>query len=133
MAFSAANNGPLAGINVTPLVDVMLVLLIIFIVTAPMMARPITVDLPQASPRAASTATSPTIALRIDAANQLTWNGEAIDIAALGPRMQAERQAHPGQPPELRLRADPDSEYAITAKVLAAAKNAQLERIAFER
>jgi len=133
MAFSAAGNtGPLADINVTPLVDVMLVLLIIFIVTAPMMARPITVDLPQHSQKSVPRPDPPTpIALQVDAANQVTWNGEAVDVRSLQARMQAVVQADPANPPELRFRADPNSEYAMTAKVLAAAKNARMEKIAF--
>lgn len=73
MAFSTTGNrGPLADINVTPLVDVMLVLLIIFIVTAPMVTRTITLDLPQSStqPRTQLEPPAP-IALRLDADGQL--------------------------------------------------------------
>ncbi|HEY0333958.1 MAG TPA: biopolymer transporter ExbD [Stenotrophomonas sp.] len=133
MAFSAAGkSGPLADINVTPLVDVMLVLLIIFIVTAPMLTRPITVDLPQRSDRATPQLDPPPpISLRVDAANQVTWNGQPVDVASLQSRMVEQMQGTAGNPPELRLWTDPGSEYQVTAKVLAAAKNAHMERIAF--
>ncbi|WP_435003801.1 ExbD/TolR family protein [Xanthomonas arboricola] len=131
MAFSTAGNrGPLAEINVTPLVDVMLVLLIIFIVTAPMLARPITVDLPQRSEQAQSRMDPPApIGLRVDASGQVFWNASPITLQQLQPRL-IERQAA-GNQPELRIAASADAEYAVMAKVLAAAKNAQVDRISF--
>lgn len=138
MAFSAAGRStPLADINVTPLVDVMLVLLIIFIVTAPIVARPINVALPQHVPSPIERLPPPEpILLRIDAGNQLSWDGESVPMGDVQTRLaevvQATRSAQ-GTQPELRISADPGSEYQVTAKVLAAAKNAQVERIAFVR
>lgn len=135
MAFSAAGRStPLADINVTPLVDVMLVLLIIFIVTAPIVARPITVDLPQSVPTDAKRLPPPEpINLRIDAANQLSWDGELVTPAELSSRLDDVARLSQGPQPELRISADPGSEYQVTAQVLAAAKNARMERIAFVR
>src|SRR6185437_16031919 len=80
MAFSSAGrSGPLADINVTPLVDVMLVLLIIFIVTAPMLSRPINVQLPQATDRVVDRPEPPPpIELRLDASSQLSWDGQPM-------------------------------------------------------
>ena len=133
MAFSAAgNSGPLAQINVTPLVDVMLVLLIIFIVTAPMVSMPIPVNLPQRTTTVVPpTEPPPPIELRVDASNQLSWNGQAMPVAALQARMQQQAQAHAGNLPELRISTDPGSEYEVTARILAAASNAHMDRIAF--
>jgi biopolymer transport protein ExbD len=135
MAFSAAGRStPLADINVTPLVDVMLVLLIIFIVTAPIVARPITVDLPQRAPPDARRLPPPEpITLRIDAGNQVSWDGEPVAAAELSSRLADVARLSQGPQPELRISADPASEYQVTAQVLAAAKNARMEHIAFVR
>ncbi|MGE8281791.1 MAG: ExbD/TolR family protein [Stenotrophomonas sp.] len=134
MAFSAAgNNGrPLADINVTPLVDVMLVLLIIFIVTAPMVSIPIPVDLPQRTDKAVQRLDPPPpIALRLDASNQLYWDGQPMPIGELQARLQEQAQVHAGNLPELRIDASPDAQYQQMATILAAANNAHMERIAF--
>lgn len=134
MAFSAAGNSgrPLADINVTPLVDVMLVLLIIFIVTAPMVAVPIPVDLPQRTDKIVQRVEPPPpIELRVDASDQLFWNGELLAIGDLQARLQAQADLHEGNQPELRIDASPDAQYQVMAKVLAAANNAHMQRIAF--
>lgn len=134
MAFSAAGNSgrPLADINVTPLVDVMLVLLIIFIVTAPMVSVPIPVDLPQRTDKIAPwVERPPPIELRVDAADQLYWDGEALAIGDLQARLQGQADLHSGNQPELRIDISPDAQYQVMAKVLAAANNAKMQRIAF--
>ena len=134
MAFSSGGNkGPMADINVTPLVDVMLVLLIIFIVTAPIMTYPIAVDLPQRvlNPPPVTREPPPPIDIRIDASNQVTWNNSPVATAELQQRMEQEVQRDPTNQPELRIDISPDSEYELTAKVMAAAKNAQMKKIAF--
>ena len=134
MAFSSGGNkGPMADINVTPLVDVMLVLLIIFIVTAPIMTYPIDVDLPQRvlNPPPVTREPPPPIDVRIDASNQVTWNNSPVAVAELQQRMEQEVQRDPTNQPELRIDISPDSEYELTAKVMAAAKNAQMKKIAF--
>ncbi|MCW4455785.1 biopolymer transporter ExbD [Flavobacterium sp. MXW15] len=135
MAFSTAgNSGPLADINVTPLVDVMLVLLIIFIVTAPIVARPITVQLPQPTDKIIDRPDPPPpIELRLDAANQMTWDGMPIAAAELRARLQTQAQAHAGNLPELRIATDPGAEYEGLAKILAAAEATGMQRIAFVR
>lgn len=134
MAFSAAGNSgrPLADINVTPLVDVMLVLLIIFIVTAPMVAVPIPVDLPQRTDKAVQRLDPPPpIELRVDASDQLYWNGELLAIGDLQARLQAQADLYEGNQPELRIDASPDAQYQVMAKILAAANNTSMQRIAF--
>ncbi|MBV6849055.1 ExbD/TolR family protein [Xanthomonas euvesicatoria] len=133
MAFSTTGNrGPLAETNVTPLVDVLLVLLIIFIVTAPMVTRTIAVDLPQHSWQVTTRPEPPApIALRVDADAQLFWNASPVTLQQLQSRLIEQMQATAGHQPELRIAASADAEYAVMASVLAAAKNAQMQRIAF--
>lgn len=123
----------MADINVTPLVDVMLVLLIIFIVTAPIMTYPIDVDLPQRviNPPPQLRDPPPPIDLRIDASNQVFWNNSPVAVSALQQMMENEVQRDPTNQPELRIDANPDSEYEVMAKVLAAAKNSDMKKIGF--
>ena len=134
MAFSSGGSkGPMADINVTPLVDVMLVLLIIFIVTAPIMTYPIAVDLPQRviNPPPQLREPPPPIDLRVDASNQVYWNNSPVNVGDLQQKMEEEVQKDPTNQPELRIEASPDSEYDVMAKILAQAKNAQMKKIGF--
>ena len=123
----------MADINVTPLVDVMLVLLIIFIVTAPIMTYPIEVALPQRviNPPPQVREPPPPIDLRIDATNQVFWNNSPVAVGTLQQMMDTEVQRDPTNQPELRIDSSNDSEYETTARVLAAAKNAQMMKINF--
>ena len=135
MAFSTGSGtgSPMADINVTPLVDVMLVLLIIFIVTAPVMTYPIDVDLPQRviNPPPQLREPPPPIDLRIDASGQVTWNNNPVQVSALQNMMENEVQRDPTNQPLLQIDANPDAQYNVMAKVLAAAKNAQMLKIGF--
>jgi biopolymer transport protein ExbD len=134
MAFSSGSGkGPMADINVTPLVDVMLVLLIIFIVTAPIMTYPIDVALPQRviNPPPVTKEPPPPIDLRIDSTNQVFWNNGPVAVATLQQMMETEVQRDPTNQPLLQIDANPDAQYDVMAKVLAAAKNAQMQKIGF--
>jgi biopolymer transport protein ExbD len=119
---------PMAEINVTPLVDVMLVLLVIFIITAPLLARALKLDLPQAEAPPAAV-TPQTIQLTIDAAGGLRWNAEPVDSEALAGRLAQAAQATPQ--PELHVGADKATRYEFVAAVLAAAQKAGLKQIGF--
>ncbi len=119
-----------AQINITPLVDVMLVLLVIFMMTMPVLSQRLDVGLPQ-TPRDQPPDPPTPIALRIDAAGQITWNGNATPLAALENMMSAEVQRDPARPPTLQIDADQEAEYEVLARVLAAAKNADLQRVGF--
>ena len=134
MAFSTGGSGgPMADINVTPLVDVMLVLLIIFMVTAPIMSYPIDIDLPQKSlipPPEVKNPPEP-IKLRIDQAGQVFWNDSPVPLSALRNMMDAEVERDPNNQPTLQINASDDSDYGILAKVLATARNARMEKIGF--
>ena len=130
MAFAQADEPRnIAQINITPLVDVLLVLLVIFMVTAPMVAQTIPLDLPGAGPAPPQRDTP--IRLRIDAAGQAYWNEGAMPLAALPALLQAEATREAAQPPTLQIAASGEADYGIVAKVLAAARNAGIERIAF--
>ena len=135
MAFSTGSGKgqPMADINVTPLVDVMLVLLIIFIVTAPIVTYPIEVDLPQRviNPPPQLKDPPPPIDLRIDASGQVNWNNSPVATSELQAKMESEVQKDPTNQPELRIDANPDAQYDVMAKVLAAAKNSRMQKIGF--
>ena len=134
MAFaSSGGGGPMADINVTPLVDVMLVLLIIFMVTMPIQSFPIKVDLPQKTDKPLENPKEPPepIRLRIDASNEVFWNDSPTPVTALQNMMAAEVQRDPTNQPTLEIETNDDAEYEVLAKVLAAAKNADMIKIGF--
>jgi biopolymer transport protein ExbD len=134
MAFSSnSGGGPMADINVTPLVDVMLVLLIIFMVTAPILSYPIDVDLPQKvlNPPPQTKEPPPPIRLRIDASGQVYWNDSPTPISALKSMMTTEVERDPSNQPTLEVDTNGDADYGVLAKVLAIARNAQMQKIGF--
>ena len=134
MAFSSGSGGgPMADINVTPLVDVMLVLLIIFMVTAPILSYPIEVNLPQRAlnPPPQIKTPPPPIKLRIDAAGTIFWNDSPVPMQQLQQQMVAEVAKDPTNQPLLELDVNPDADYGVLAKVLARAKNADMKKIGF--
>ena len=133
MAFASnSGSGPMADINVTPLVDVMLVLLIIFMVTAPILSYPIDIDLPQPNRQPPpDTEPPPPIKLRIDAAGTVYWNDSTTPVSALRNMMQAEVERDPNNQPTLEIDMNEDARYEILAKVLASAKDSDMKKIGF--
>ena len=130
MAYSATSQDrALADINITPLVDVMLVLLVIFMIAAPTLSHRIELNLPQPGPH--SPPSTEPIRLRIDAAGQAYWNDAAQPLSGLQSLMSVEVQRHSESQPLLQIDASADADYGVVAKVLASARNAQLDRIAF--
>ena len=130
MAFSSnSGGGPMADINVTPLVDVMLVLLIIFMITAPLMTHKIRIDLPQANPNVIDSLQPDPIDLAVKAAGDLYWNDELITEAMLSAQLRVAAQKQPQ--PELQIRAEKKTEYQLIATVLANAKSAGMVKIGF--
>ena len=123
----------MSDINVTPLVDVMLVLLIIFMVTAPTLTYPIDVNLPQKSlnPPPQVKEPPPPIRLRIDAPGQVYWNDAPQPIIGDPELMEVEVKRDPTNQPMLEIDTNADADYGILAKVLAHAKNAEMEKIGF--
>ena len=115
-------------INMTPLVDVMLVLLIIFIITVPVMKHAITVALPSAT--AQPLATKPeTIQLSVDAQGTTFLNQSPLTEAELATRLQAEARKEPQ--PELHIRGDKAVRYEFVAQAMAQAQQAGLRKINF--
>lgn len=122
------DNAPLAEINMVPLIDVMLVLLVIFIVTAPMLTHAVKVDLPKAS--SAVNVTKPDhVQLAIDAENHLFWNGAAIEMDALKVHLKDAAAVQPQ--PELHIRADRITPYEKVAQVMSLAASEGLSKIGF--
>ena len=122
------HRGPMAEMNIVPLVDVMLVLLVIFIITAPLLTHAVKIDLPKADSH--PNLTKPDhIELAIQQDGALFWNGSPITQEELGPRFAAEAQRQPQ--PELHIHADRLAYYDAIAKVMAAAAKAGLGRIGF--
>ena len=132
MAFSAggSSGGVMAEINVTPLVDVMLVLLIIFMITAPLAAHKIKVELPIASlERPPEEAANQPITLSVKDTGDLFWNDEPITEATMIAQLRVAAQRQPQ--PEVQIRADKDTEYQVIQTVMNDAKNAQIVKLGF--
>lgn len=125
---STSRPTPMAEINIVPLVDVMMVLLVIFIVTAPLLSHSVVIDLPKA--RSAPITEEPqVVTLSMDNQGLLFWNGERLAESELEPRLQGAAQQQPQ--PELRLRADQATPYQHLATVMSAAARAGLRRVGF--
>lgn len=131
MAFGgleSGNNRPMSDINTTPLVDVMLVLLIIFIITAPLMTQALKVELPKANADALQPKPE-AIALSINDKGELFWNKEPVSDAEALLRMKA-AAARDEQPP-VHLSADKQITYQRIAEVLSLLKQAGLTKVGF--
>ncbi|WP_396652211.1 ExbD/TolR family protein [Methylophilus medardicus] len=127
--FSAGEHTqPMSEINTTPLVDVMLVLLVIFIITAPLLTHAVKIDLPQATSQPLEEKPE-VIDLAVDADGKLFWNDREIQAEALSTQM-AEAAAKQNQP-ELQIRADKNTRYQVLAEVLAKAQTAGMKKVGF--
>ena len=132
MAFGGFNDNshqvPMAEINVTPMVDVMLVLLVIFIITAPLFTHAVKLELPTAS-SAPAPEKPESITLSINAEGKLFWNNAAVSLDELGTRFATAAQKNPQ--PELQLRADKSTRYEVIAQVMSAAQTNGMTKIGF--
>ena len=115
-------------INMTPLVDVMLVLLIIFMITVPVMKHAVDIDLPRASSKPED-AKPQTVRLSVDAQGQYWWNESPVADADLPQMLRAEAARDPQ--PELHIRGDKNVRYERVAQAMAAAQQSGLRRIGF--
>jgi biopolymer transport protein ExbD len=115
-------------INMTPMVDVMLVLLIIFIITVPVMKHAVNIDLPKAS-NVPQDAKPETIRLSVDAAGDYYWNENKVTDAALQLQLKAAASQNPQ--PELHIRGDKAVRYERVATAMAAAQQAGIKKIGF--
>ena len=115
-------------INMTPLVDVMLVLLIIFIITVPVMKHSVNVDLPRASSQPQDPKPE-TVRLSVDAQGTYFWNENRIEDQDLQRMLKAEAAKEPQ--PELHIRGDKEVRYERVAQVMSAAQQSGLRKIGF--
>lgn len=132
MAFASFDSrnasAPMAEINMVPLIDVMLVLLVIFIITAPLLTHAVKLELPQASSRL-NAPVPDKIEFTIDAAGALHWDGAPITRESAALRFAQAAQQQPQ--PELHLRADQSVAYRLVAQTLADAAKAGLNKVGF--
>ena len=115
-------------INMTPLVDVMLVLLIIFIITVPVMKHSVNIDLPRAS-NEQQVIKPETVRLSVDAEGSYFINDTKITDEELAPRLKTEAAQNPQ--PDLHIRGDKSVRYERVAQAMAAAQQAGLHKIGF--
>ena len=128
MDVGGGKGGVKADINVTPMVDVMLVLLIIFMVTAPLLTHAVKVNLPKAS--SSENITKPdNIQLAIDAGGRLFWNGQAVDATQFAQHLAIAAAVQPQ--PELHIRAERTTPYEKVAQVMSEAARHGINRIGF--
>jgi len=132
MAFASFDNkhaaSPVAEINMVPLIDVMLVLLVIFIITAPLLTHAVKLELPKASSQP-NPPSPEKIEFAIDASGTLFWNGEPVSRPEAQRRFAAEG-TKPTQP-EIHLKADQAVAYRVVAQTLADASKAGLSKVGF--
>jgi biopolymer transport protein ExbD len=132
MAFGGFNRGngavPMAEINMIPLIDVMLVLLVIFIITAPLLTHAVKLELPRASSEPNITLPDH-ITVSVDATGAFFWNGERVSRTDLDGRLTGAAKQSPQ--PELHLRADRATRYENVAEVMSDAARLGLARIGF--
>ena len=132
MAFGGLEGGrrssPMADINVIPLVDIMLVLLVIFIVTAPLLTNSVKIDLPKAT-SAVDSSREPAVQFAIDGAGQLYWDGDKIDRNQMLARFREAGGRE--KPPELHLRIDRHVQYETVADVMSEASKAGVPKVGF--
>jgi biopolymer transport protein ExbD len=133
MAMSVGGGGddePMMDINTTPLIDVMLVLLIMFIITIPVMTHAVKLDMPQPTPNAAPPAVDPVVIdLEIDFDGTILWNGTPTSMSSLESYFRTEAGKDPQ--PELHVRPNRRAKYDVVANVLAAAQRNGITRIGF--
>ncbi|ALC13776.1 MULTISPECIES: ExbD/TolR family protein [Sphingopyxis] len=121
-------NEPMMDMNTTPLIDVMLVLLIMFIITIPVQTHAVKIDLPVPSDNQNNVDPQKNKVM-IDAAGTISWNGTAIDLAQLAQYLE-ETKALPVEP-ELQVQPDPFARYYIVDNVMAVIKRSGVGKLGF--
>jgi len=122
------SSGSMSEINMVPLIDVMLVLLVIFIITAPMLSHSLNINLPQVSAQPIKQEPK-VIDLAVDDYGQIYWNEQPIEAEALRARFLVESRLDPQ--PDLRIRADLNTRYEVLAQVMSSARSGGMKRIGF--
>jgi biopolymer transport protein ExbD len=130
MAVGGSDDEPMMDINTTPLIDVMLVLLIMFIITIPLQTHAVKLDLPQDQPNQQPPPIDPVKnKIVITPQNEVLWNGTPIDLGRLRQYLDVTQTMNPI--PELHLQPDPNARYELVDEVLAVTKRARVEKMGF--
>jgi len=125
-----SSGDPMMDINMTPLIDVMLVLLIMFIITIPIQTHAVKLDLPVDNPNNTPPPIDPVKNKVVITANgQILWNGLALNQDQLRQYLEASQQINPI--PELHLQPEPEAKYELVDEVLAVTKRAHVEKMGF--
>ena len=120
---------PMMEMNMTPLIDVLLVLLIMFIITIPIQTHAVKIDLPQNAPPTDSVVDPVKNKVAIDAAGTITWNGSPVDLAQLAQYLE-QTKALPVEP-ELQVQPDPYARYIVVDNVMAVIKRSGVGKLGF--
>ena len=130
MTVGGTEDEPMMDINTTPLIDVMLVLLIMFIITIPLQTHAVKLDLPQDQPNQQPPPIDPVKnKIVITPQDQVLWNGTPIDLGRLRQYLDVTQTMNPI--PELHLQPDPNARYELVDEVLAVTKRARVEKMGF--
>jgi biopolymer transport protein ExbD len=130
VSMASAEGEPMMDINTTPLIDVMLVLLIMFIITIPLQTHAVKLDLPQDQPNQQPPPIDPVKnKIVVTPQNQVLWNGTPIDLTRLRQYLDVTQTMNPI--PELHLQPDPNARYELVDEVLAVTKRARVEKMGF--
>lgn len=129
VSMASAEGEPMMDINTTPLIDVMLVLLIMFIITIPIQTHAVKLDLPQNTNNTPPPIEPVKNKVVITAAGQVLWNGTPVDLITLRQYLDLTQQMNPI--PELHLQPEPNARYELVDEVLAVTKRANVEKMGF--
>ena len=132
MAMSAGQDDgePIMDMNTTPLIDVMLVLLVMFIITIPIQTHAVKLNLPVNNPNPPPVIVKPDFnTVSVDLSNNITWNGSPIDLATLRTYLDQTR-ALPVEP-ELHIQPDPYARYARVDEMLSVVKRSEVTKVGF--
>ncbi len=130
MSGGADDGEPMMDMNMTPLIDVLLVLLIMFIITIPIQTHAVKVDLPINDPNSPPPPIDPQKnKISIDAAGTVAWNGAPVDEVTL--RQYLDQTAAMNPEPELHFQPDANSKYEVVDRTLAVIKRSQITKLGF--
>ncbi|MBH1992294.1 MAG: biopolymer transporter ExbD [Sphingomonadaceae bacterium] len=129
MSMGSDEGEPMMEMNTTPLIDVMLVLLIMFIITIPIQTHAVKIDLPQNAPPTDSVIDPVKNKVAIDPAGIITWNGSSIDLLTL--RQYLQQSLRLPVEPELQFQPNAQTRYVVVDQVLAEIKRAGVTKLGF--
>ena len=131
MAHSATQNDdtPISGMSTTPLIDIMLVLLVMFIVTVPLQTHAVKMALPQVTPTPPQMPRSDFNTVSVDAGGQVSWNGSPVDLVTL--RSYLDETAKMVPEPELHIDAASNARYARVDEMLAVVNRSGVSKVGF--